>query len=76
MTAVSENRPAPENRKEAANITIARNAALAESLNWDDQESFPNAARGFLATWDPLTITAGDSLIWTLIPRPTRTDRP
>jgi alkyl sulfatase BDS1-like metallo-beta-lactamase superfamily hydrolase len=60
---------APDNRKDASGITIDRNAALAQGLNWNDQESFENASRGFLATWDPLTVTnsEGDE-IWTLVP--------
>ena len=44
------------NRKDASKITIAHNKAMTEGLNWDDQQSFDDAAKGFIATMAPLTI--------------------
>jgi alkyl sulfatase BDS1-like metallo-beta-lactamase superfamily hydrolase len=45
-----------DNRKNATEITIARNAAMASRLNWQDEQSFSDAQKGYIATWDPLII--------------------
>lgn len=56
-------------RKDASKITIARNAAMAASLDWKDEHSFKDAQRGFIATWDPLTITDNDGkVVWNMVP--------
>ena len=45
-----------DNRKNASEITIVRNAAMASRLNWQDEQSFQDAAKGYIATWEPLII--------------------
>jgi alkyl sulfatase BDS1-like metallo-beta-lactamase superfamily hydrolase len=58
-----------EPRKDASHMTVRSNQEMAQSLNWDDQQSFEDASKGFIATWDPLTITdADDKVIWDLVP--------
>ena len=58
-----------EPRKDASAITMARNAEMAGNLKWDDNQSFEDASKGFIATWDPLTITDSDGkVIWDLVP--------
>lgn len=59
-----------DNRKDASKITIARNEAMASRLNWQDEQSFSDAAKGYIATWCPLTITdkqTGD-VVWDIEP--------
>ncbi len=58
-----------DNRKDASEITIARNAAMAVSLNWEDEQSFQDAQSGYIATWNPLTIIDDDdNTIWDITP--------
>ncbi len=58
-----------DNRKDASKITIARNAAMAAGLDWKDEHSFKDAQRGFIATWDPLTITDNEGkVVWNMVP--------
>jgi alkyl sulfatase BDS1-like metallo-beta-lactamase superfamily hydrolase len=45
-----------DNRKNASKITIDRNAAMASRLSWQDEQSFKDAGKGYIATWDPLII--------------------
>ncbi|MEM8766243.1 MAG: alkyl sulfatase dimerization domain-containing protein [Pseudomonadota bacterium] len=53
---MSELNDAARKAKPATEHTIAANAALRESLPFEDRTSFANAKRGFIATLDPLTI--------------------
>jgi alkyl sulfatase BDS1-like metallo-beta-lactamase superfamily hydrolase len=46
--------------KPASNHTAQANMQVRESLPFDDVRSFENAARGFIATIDPLTITRSE----------------
>ncbi len=58
-----------DNRNNASGITIARNAAMAERLDWTDEQSFSDAQKGYVATWDPLTITdSSDNIVWNIEP--------
>lgn len=59
-----------DTRKDASKFTIARNEAMAATLNWKDEQSFSDAQKGFIATWDPLTITDPETgnIIWNLVP--------
>jgi alkyl sulfatase BDS1-like metallo-beta-lactamase superfamily hydrolase len=58
-----------DNRNNATEITIARNAAMAARLNWQDEQSFDDAQKGFIATWDPLTITdSNGNSVWSIEP--------
>jgi alkyl sulfatase BDS1-like metallo-beta-lactamase superfamily hydrolase len=58
-----------DNRNNASGITIARNAAMAAGLNWKDEQSFSDAQKGYVATWDPLTITdSNDNIVWNIEP--------
>lgn len=42
---------------------------MASKLNWDDKQSFEDAGRGLIATWNPLEIrNAEGQTIWTLVP--------
>lgn len=54
----------------ASLITIARNAEMAARLNFDDKQSFADATRGFIATWDSLAIPSvdGSRTVWSLVP--------
>lgn len=58
-----------DTRKNASKYTIEANEAMAKTLNWKDEQSFGDAKQGFIATWDPLTITnqEGD-VIWNIVP--------
>jgi alkyl sulfatase BDS1-like metallo-beta-lactamase superfamily hydrolase len=51
---------------------------MAQGLAWNDRQSYEDASFGFVATWDPLTITANGNVIWTLAPYlpPTGTQTP
>jgi alkyl sulfatase BDS1-like metallo-beta-lactamase superfamily hydrolase len=58
-----------DNRKNATEITIARNSAMASRLNWQDEQSFSDAQKGYIATWDPLTIRdSNGNIVWNLEP--------
>jgi alkyl sulfatase BDS1-like metallo-beta-lactamase superfamily hydrolase len=59
-----------DTRKDASKITIATNLKMAAGLNWKDEQAFKDAKRGFIATWDPVTITDPDTgkIIWNLVP--------
>lgn len=60
----------PSEPQNASEITIARNAEMAKRLNFDDTQSFDDAKRGFIATWEQLTIHSADGTrnVWTLTP--------
>lgn len=65
----------PIERKDASKITITRNAEMAKHLPFDDTQSFDDARKGFVATWDDLTITnAGGRIVWTLAPYQDQTE--
>ena len=59
----------PEPR-DATQYTIDANARLAEKLDFNDTQSFDDAKKGFIATWDPLAIKSldGTRTVWTLEP--------
>ncbi len=57
MSQLSPEQKAP---KAATEHTIAANAQLRDELPFEDVRSFENAARGFIATLDPLTIPRTD----------------
>ena len=59
-----------DNRKNATEITIARNAAMASRLNWQDEQSFSDAQKGYIATWDPLIIKDKNTgaTVWNIEP--------
>ncbi len=58
-----------DTQKDASKITIARNAAMAASLDWKDEHSFKDAQKGFIATLDPLTITDDNGkTVWNMVP--------
>jgi alkyl sulfatase BDS1-like metallo-beta-lactamase superfamily hydrolase len=59
-----------DNRKNATGITIARNAAMASRLNWQDEQSFSDAQKGYIATWDPLIIKDKNTgaTVWNIEP--------
>jgi alkyl sulfatase BDS1-like metallo-beta-lactamase superfamily hydrolase len=59
-----------DNRNNASKITIARNAAMASRLNWQDEQSFSDAQKGYIATWDPLKITdeKTGTVVWNIQP--------
>lgn len=53
--------------KPASPSTLSVNAALRETLPFDDERSFEDARRGFIATIDPIAITADDGhVVWDL----------
>lgn len=56
-------------RKNASAITMACNAEMASHLDWANTQAFDDAQKGFIATWDPLTIIDADGQpIWDLVP--------
>lgn len=59
-----------DNRKNASEITIARNTAMAARLDWQDEQSFSDAQKGYIATWDPLIIKDKQSgaTVWDIEP--------
>ena len=56
--------------RDATKFTIAANAAMAGSLDFQDTQSFDDAKRGFVATWSPLVVQSADGTrdVWSLAP--------
>jgi len=53
--------------KPASPYTVAANAALLESMPFDDTEDFDNASRGFISRPDTLTIVDSQgNIVWDL----------
>lgn len=59
-----------DQRKNASKITIDRNAAMASRLDWKDEQSFKDAEKGYIATWDPLIVKdeKTEVIVWDIEP--------
>ncbi|AKT41617.1 alkyl/aryl-sulfatase [Chondromyces crocatus] len=56
-------------RKDASSFTIDANLQMAAGLNFEDTQSFDDAQKGFVATWQDLTIKNEQGrTVWSLVP--------